>query len=134
VKSPRLLLALGAALVAVGVALEAWHAHGLRSSLAPEAWEAVGRAVRTQETAGLGLFLTGLAVPRGRLLLGAAFLVSALLFCGSVYLKHLAGLEGATAVAPLGGSLQILSWLGLALLARPRGEGDWSRHPDSNWG
>ncbi len=117
--SARLFLALGALLVASGIGLEAWHSHGLRGQLDPEAWEAVGRAIRQQQLAGVGLALTGLAAAGGWLpgVAAAAFGGAALLFCGSVYLKHLAGLENATAVAPTGGMLHILAWLLLALLA-----------------
>jgi len=123
--SARLIFALGAVLVAVGVGLEAWHAHGLRSELEPEAWEAVGRAIRQQELAGVGLVLTGLAAAGGLLplLASGAYLGAAALFCGSVYLKHLAGMAGATAVAPTGGVLHILAWLLLAALAWRGGPG-----------
>ena len=67
----------------------------------------------------MGLALTGFVAAGGLLpgLAVAAFSGAALLFCGSVYLKHLAGLEGATAVAPMGGVLHILAWLLLAALA-----------------
>ncbi|RMH03994.1 MAG: DUF423 domain-containing protein [Planctomycetota bacterium] len=109
----RLCLVLGALLVAAGIALEAWHAHGLRNRLDSESWAAVGRAIHQQELAGLGLIALALAGCGGILSWAAAagFLLAALLFSGAVYLKHLAGMEGATVTAPLGGVLHILSWL-----------------------
>lgn len=113
---------LGALLVAVAVALDAWHAHGLREALAAPAWEAVGRAIRQQELAGGGLFLAGLLPARGVLagLVRAAFLVAALLFAGAIYARHLAGWDAAGALAPFGGGLHILAWLMLAGLAARR--------------
>ncbi len=122
---PPVFLSLGAVLLAVGVGLEAWHAHGLRSSLEPESWQAVGRAIHQQELAGLGLVVVGLLGLTGWLPVatGAAFLVSGLLFSGSVYAKHLGGIEGATAVAPTGGMLHILAWLLVAALAWQRTRG-----------
>jgi uncharacterized membrane protein YgdD (TMEM256/DUF423 family) len=39
------------------------------------------------------------------------FLAGTLLFCGTIYLKTLAGWESATALAPLGGTSFMLGWL-----------------------
>lgn len=47
-------------------------------------------------------------------LLSVGFLGGVLLFTGSIYLRYLAGMEKATTIAPAGGTLLILSWLGLA--------------------
>lgn len=44
-------------------------------------------------------------------LAGVGFTMGTLLFTGSIYLKYLAGWGGATAVAPAGGILLLLSWL-----------------------
>lgn len=38
------------------------------------------------------------------------------IFVGTIYLRYLLGIEGATRLAPLGGSLLILAWGGLFLL------------------
>lgn len=47
-------------------------------------------------------------------LLAAGFLIGTALFTGSIYLRYLAGVDSATTIAPAGGTLLILSWLGLA--------------------
>jgi len=116
---PRLSFAFGALLVAVAVGLSAWHAHGLTSSLDPEAYRSFGRGLDQQFVAGFGLLAQGLLQSRhpnllGRLA-GLALLVGAILFCGDVYLGALQG--EALGVAPFGGSLSILAWLALAIAA-----------------
>ncbi|MCS7298056.1 MAG: DUF423 domain-containing protein [Bacteroidia bacterium] len=49
------------------------------------------------------------------LLLAVGFLVGVILFAGAIYLRYLGGIERATVVAPVGGSLLLLSWVGLAM-------------------
>jgi len=39
------------------------------------------------------------------------FLAGTLLFCGTIYLKNLAGWENATNLAPIGGTSFMLGWL-----------------------
>lgn len=50
-------------------------------------------------------------------LLSVGFLLGVSLFTGSIYLRYLGGVERATIVAPTGGTLLILSWLGISGLA-----------------
>ncbi|MCS6790765.1 MAG: DUF423 domain-containing protein [Bacteroidia bacterium] len=45
--------------------------------------------------------------------LSAAFLGGNLIFVGTIYLRYLGGVESATKIAPVGGSLVIIAWLGL---------------------
>jgi uncharacterized membrane protein YgdD (TMEM256/DUF423 family) len=40
-----------------------------------------------------------------------------LIFSGSIYLKYLGGVERATMIAPAGGTLLILGWVGLLVRA-----------------
>ena len=125
----RLWIALGAVWMAAAVGLDAWHAHGLKGSLVAADYEAFGRGLQQQYVAGVGLLATGLLGSRGHALLvllaGLGLALGSLLFSGSIYLKTVGGMEGATTVAPTGGSLQILAWVVLALAAltgrRPAG-------------
>ena len=120
---PRLTFGLGAVLVAVAIALSAWHAHGLVERLDAHAYQSFARGVQQQILAGLGLMLVGLLLHIGGTRLtrvaAAGIFLGAVLFCGDVYFGALRG-EGL-GVAPFGGSLSILSWLllGVSQLLRP---------------
>ncbi|TAH38579.1 MAG: DUF423 domain-containing protein [Planctomycetota bacterium] len=124
-KGARAWFAVGAALLAAGVAMDAWHAHGLSKSLPPERADAIARALDQQYLCALGLIASGLWLAAGaaraaRLLAqlaAAGFLLAALLFSGSLYLRELTGAAAVVAAAPYGGSLHILSWLLLAASA-----------------
>jgi uncharacterized membrane protein YgdD (TMEM256/DUF423 family) len=113
---PRLWCGLGALLVAVGIGLAAWHAHGLVAQLDPDAYSAFGRALQQQYIAGLGLLAAGILLRGEGSRLGhmaaAGILIGAVLFCGDVYLSALRG--HGFGVAPFGGSVTILSWVLLA--------------------
>lgn len=50
-------------------------------------------------------------------LLSVGFILGVSLFTGSIYLRYLGGVERATVIAPAGGTLMILSWLGVSVLA-----------------
>ncbi len=120
VKQPaaRLAFFLGASFVSCGIALDAWHAHGLADGLSAADDLAVGRAIFQQELAGLALVALGLLDRRGwaTWLCLLAFLAGPLLFSLSIYLEKVGGVEGTTVVAPFGGSSQILGWLLLGFL------------------
>ncbi|MCS7153850.1 MAG: DUF423 domain-containing protein, partial [Bacteroidia bacterium] len=49
------------------------------------------------------------------MLLGMGFIGGVGLFTGTIYLRYLGGIEKATVLAPVGGTLLILSWIGLAI-------------------
>jgi len=115
----NILVACGAALVAVAIGLEAWHSHGLAVRLEAAEWAAFGRALDQHYLTALGLILAGLLKRRVReplRLAAAAGLAAGLLaFSGSIYLRSLG--VGAPAIAPAGGSTLILSWVVLAAAA-----------------
>lgn len=117
----RVWVATGALAGFSAVAMAAVAAHALPQRLDPRALHAVESAIQMQGWHALALVLTGLLVARGgpaRLanLAGGAFLLGALLFCGSIYLADLAGIHfGPT--APAGGLLLMLGWLLLAASA-----------------
>ncbi|MFQ5748719.1 MAG: DUF423 domain-containing protein [Planctomycetota bacterium] len=105
----------GALAASASVGLAAWHAHGLKSRLSAEAFEAFGRALHQQEFTAVGLMLLGLAGPSSRRrfghLAGGVLLLGMILFCGSIYLSTAGGLEGALRAAPAGGIALILGWI-----------------------
>lgn len=116
---PRLSFTLGSLLVAIAVALSAWHAHGLTASLEEHAYQSFGRGLDQQFIAGFGIIAQAFLIHRHPNFLGhlagLAMFVGGILFCGDVYLGALRG--EALGVAPFGGSLSILAWLALGIAA-----------------
>jgi uncharacterized membrane protein YgdD (TMEM256/DUF423 family) len=104
-------IAAGAALAALGVALGAFGAHGLAHVLGPRELGWWQTAVQYQMWHAVALVALGASpLPRLRLpatLLGAGTLV----FSGSLYLMALTGWRWLGAVTPLGGLLMIAGWL-----------------------
>lgn len=116
----RLVLAAGALLAGLGVALGAFGAHGLKHLLDAERLGWWQTAVQYQVWHGLALVaLAGAPMLRIRLsawLLGAG----AIVFAGSLYLMALTGWRWLGAVTPFGGLGMILGWALLAWrAARP---------------
>ncbi len=120
---PALCMAIGALLGGTAVAMAAIAAHALPQRLDAKALESIHSAIQMQGWHALVLLFTALWIVRaGPLpgtiasLAGAAFILGTLLFSGSIYLGHLAGLHpGPT--APTGGILLMLGWLLLAASA-----------------
>jgi uncharacterized membrane protein YgdD (TMEM256/DUF423 family) len=117
----RLAVAAGALLLALALGLGAAGAHALKPLLLandPAGWFDTAR--RYHELHALGLVGVGLAMvfaPRSRWLAVSALLLFAgiALFCGSLYLRSLAGLHGLRSLTPLGGVAFIAAWVALAL-------------------
>ena len=112
----RALVALGALVMAVGVASAAYASHAMRSASDPLVATYLTPAVGFTLIHGLGLVMLGiLARPRpSRWLAASAALFAAglVLFCGSLWVLALAGVN--LHVAPYGGTAFILGWLALA--------------------
>ena len=104
----------GALLAALGVALGAFAAHGLRAVLNANALAWWQTAVQYQMWHATGLIALGAArLPRS--LLPAVLLTAGtVIFAGSLYVMALGGPRWLGAVTPLGGSLMIVGWLVLA--------------------
>ncbi|MCX8112516.1 MAG: DUF423 domain-containing protein [Bacteroidia bacterium] len=49
------------------------------------------------------------------LIIAMGFVIGVSLFTGTIYLRYLGGIRWATAAAPAGGTLLILTWIGLGL-------------------
>lgn len=123
----------GAAAILGGLAVGAgaFGAHGLRSTLSPEAlgwWKTAADYHLVHALAMLvaALYAAHLEVP-GRALVVApfAFLVGIVLFSGSLYTMALTDVRALGAVTPLGGTAFLVGWGALAwgLLARSGGAG-----------
>jgi uncharacterized membrane protein YgdD (TMEM256/DUF423 family) len=110
----RFALIAGALLAALGVALGAFGAHGLRGLLTPEALGWWQTAVQYQLWHALGLLAIGAARLDGLRAAAALLLAGTLVFSGSLYAMALTDLRWLGAVTPVGGALMIGGWLLLA--------------------
>ncbi|MFN8357327.1 MAG: DUF423 domain-containing protein [Spirosomataceae bacterium] len=116
-------LIIGALLAGVGVALGAFGAHALKASLqAAGRFDTYETAVRYQFYHALGLLLVGLlnkAHPTKKLSYASlCMLVGVMIFSGSLYLICFTGVTMWGAVAPIGGTLLMISWGLVALGVR----------------
>jgi uncharacterized membrane protein YgdD (TMEM256/DUF423 family) len=100
------------------VALGAFAAHGLRSSLTPELLAVFETGVRYQMYHAFALFAAawGFARWQNRLfsIAGGLFAAGIVIFSGSLYLLALTGSRWLGAVTPLGGLAFLAGWLCLA--------------------
>ena len=124
----RLWIATACILGALGVALGAFHAHGLEQRLVAsgladdlvQRMEWFGTSVRYLMMHTLALLCVGILL-RGRtksLLINAAgvmFLTGVVLFCGSLIGLCFSLRDGLERVAPLGGGTLVLAWLTLGV-------------------
>lgn len=111
---PRFPLLAGALLAALGVALGAFGAHGLRSLLDANALGWWQTAVQYQMWHAIGLIALAALRLRGSLLPAALLAAGTVIFAATLYAMALGGPRWLGAVTPLGGSLMILGWLALA--------------------
>jgi uncharacterized membrane protein YgdD (TMEM256/DUF423 family) len=113
--------ATGAVAAALGVALGAFGAHGLRAHVAADALAVFETGVRYQMVHALGLLAVAWAAARwpGPWVEAAGWLFVAgiVLFSGSLYLLTLTGARWLGAITPLGGVAFIVGWLALAAAA-----------------
>ncbi|MGL1832846.1 DUF423 domain-containing protein [Rhodocyclaceae bacterium SMB388] len=110
----RIALLSGSLLAALGVALGAFGAHGLRGMLGPIELAWWHTAVQYQMWHAVGLVALG-ACPLRRV--GPAILAlgaGTVLFSGTLYLLALTGMRWLGMLTPIGGALMILGWSILA--------------------
>jgi uncharacterized membrane protein YgdD (TMEM256/DUF423 family) len=119
-------LALGAAFAAVGVALGAFGAHGLKETVSVQMLGTFETGVRYQMYHAFALILCGLASRWGGAdeifnrkvrLAGSLFTLGIVLFSGSLYCLVLMNIPWLGAVTPLGGIAFICGWTMLAIAA-----------------
>lgn len=110
-------LQIGAALAALGVALGAFGAHGLKTRLDPQMLANFETGVRYQMYAALALMVLG--TQAGQLRAPIFVLLGAIIFSGTLYLLSLTGVKWLGAITPIGGVLLIV---GLVLAALDAGK------------
>jgi uncharacterized membrane protein YgdD (TMEM256/DUF423 family) len=117
----RTFLLIGSLAGALGVALGAFGAHGLRARLSPEMLAVFETAVRYHMYHAVALLALAALMTRfdGWLFLAAgwSFAIGILLFSGSLYLLALTGTRALGMITPLGGVAFILGWAFLAVAA-----------------
>lgn len=118
------IIALGAVLGALAVAIGAFGAHGLQGRVTPELLAVFEVGVRYQMFHALALILLGLfagreasALPSGVAPAAWLFLAGVVVFSGSLYLLVLSGARWLGAVTPLGGVAFIVGWVMFARAA-----------------
>jgi uncharacterized membrane protein YgdD (TMEM256/DUF423 family) len=119
--SPNGWFALGSLAAALGVALGAFGAHGLKSKVGPADLAIFETGVRYHLVHALGLLAVAWAAERwpGALPTAAGWLFGfgILVFSGSLYTLVLTGQRWLGAVTPLGGVALLLGWIALAAAA-----------------
>jgi uncharacterized membrane protein YgdD (TMEM256/DUF423 family) len=110
----------GAASMAVGVALGAFGAHALRDTFDAKQMEWWHTAQEYQVWHALALVLVGLLSSSGRRLgvVGWLFIAGTLVFSGSLYAMALTKATWLGAITPIGGASFIAGWIALAMQFR----------------
>lgn len=116
----KLFLILGSIMMALGVMIGAFGAHGLKNILSEEMMEIFRTGVQYHFYHAIGLFIVGITaqyLPNSSLLYWSGILMVAgiIIFSGSLYLLSTMGLRWLGAITPVGGICFILSWLLLAI-------------------
>ena len=115
----RWLTAVGAFVMACAVALGAYAAHAVRHTPHPDGERLLHTATTYMLVHGLGIVATGLAAgqhaSRWLLAAGALFAAGIALFCGSLWMLALTGVNPG--LAPYGGTCFIAGWIAMAVHA-----------------
>ena len=106
-------LLIGAMLGALGVALGAFGAHGLKARLDPEALTWWNTGVQYHLWHAIALVAVGAAALPGTRTVAILMALGVLLFSGSLYVMALTGTRWLGMVTPLGGLALIAGWLWL---------------------
>jgi uncharacterized membrane protein YgdD (TMEM256/DUF423 family) len=117
----RLFFALGCVFGALGVAIGAFAAHGLRSTLSAQDLATFEVGVRYHMYHAFALLAAGWAVDKWGAATasaaGWAFVVGIALFSGSLYMLVLTGPRWLGAITPIGGVAFLVGWALLAWTA-----------------
>ena len=115
------IIAIGAGFGALSVALGAFGAHTLKNSLSPYAFSVFQLAAQYMILHALALIAVGLLYDRYKCKhlpkIALAFSLGIVFFSGSLLLIAFTGVGAFGAIAPIGGSLLIVGWLGLTWIA-----------------
>ena len=118
----RVLIAVGALFCFIGIVSGAVGAHAFKALLAgSQALSNFNLAKEYMFYHGLGLIAVGILTAqfprRGFTGIGVLFIIGSVLFQGSLYAYSVTGIKSLTVVTPVGGTLLMLAWLALALVA-----------------
>lgn len=117
----RSFLAAGALFGLSSVALGAFAAHGLQSSLSADLLNVFHTGVQYQMYHALALLFTGLLVQRApsrsATVAGWLFIIGIVLFSGSLYVLALTQVTAFGIVTPLGGLAFLAGWFALFMAA-----------------
>src|SRR5579884_868174 len=109
--------AVGAALMALAVAMGAFGAHGLRDRLDAYSLTVYDKAVFYHFVHALGILLvallarTGAIAPAGQTRVAWLLLIGIIIFSGSLYALAVSGVRILGAITPIGGLAFIIGWL-----------------------
>lgn len=112
-KDARTSLLSGTGLLALGVMIGAFGAHGLKNLVSPEALATFETGIRYHFYHAFGLVLLGLYQlhsPEAHRFTRWAFVIGILLFSFNCYFYVLSGMKVFAMIVPLGGTLFILGW------------------------
>ncbi len=111
--------AVAAVLLALGVALGAFGAHGLRGKIDDYSMSVYERAVLYHFIHALGLLIVSIMPKPAGVNWPAWLLVAGIvLFCGSLYVLAVMGIRTLGAITPFGGVAFIAAWIVLAIQRR----------------
>ena len=115
----KVLLILGALLMASAVILGAFGAHGLKAKLSPDMLQVYHTGVEYHFYHALGVLLVGVVAgfyPSASGIPWAGWLLTLgiVIFSGSLYLLSITGMRWLGAITPLGGVAFIAGWILLA--------------------
>lgn len=124
--SPVAWIRVAAVLGALGVAMGAFGAHGLKERLDAYSLDVYQTAVTYQMYHVPALLAVGLLGLAGRgspslSLAGWSFFLGILIFSGTLYVLSLTGLRWLGAITPIGGLLLIVGWVVLTIAAGAAG-------------
>lgn len=116
----KLFLTIGSIAMALAVALGAFGAHGLKSTISEEMMNIFETGVKYHFYHALGILLIGVMarwLPNSSLLPWSGWLMigGILIFSGSLYLLSVSGIRWLGAITPVGGLCFIASWIILAI-------------------
>lgn len=109
-------IVIGAIVMALGVILGAFGAHGLKSRLTPDLLAVYHTGVEYHLYHGLGLILVGILMVQfpqltGLKIGGWLLLAGIVIFSGSLYVLAITGIRWLGAITPIGGLAFIAGWV-----------------------
>lgn len=115
----KTIIVTAAILLALGVVIGAFGAHGLKSRVSPDLLQVYKTGVEYHFYHAIGLLLIGILtvmMPSSYLNLAAIFLFAGILiFSGSLYVLAISGIKWIGAITPIGGVSFIVGWIFVVL-------------------